>query len=406
MRSMADPMVLYVVTSIVIAGLAIWVVLVLATAKDAVPMTALPAVAPPEADAKPPAGSKQGKNKKNRKREAGKETENRAKEPKEEQAKEKEKEKKKEREPEQAQDGEAPPESGRSKSPSPSITNLAEDEPPVSSSALVVALPRMRQRLDSHPEIDDGAAPAPEPYQAPDSVPPSASPLSLVSAMGRTDPATRKSNEDAFAIIDRHHLFVVADATGGATPDLASQLTVDVVAGTFDEEDPKPSIDVRGLSRRANRVRRAVLAANRKLRERTIAAASSTPMRVSVAVVHFSPDNQRVHVAHVGGARCYRVRHGSIEWLRSNPEEVSSDRLGVKDSIEVEVLVETPQPGDLYLICSDGLCHALAEAELLASVQGAATLEGATTKLVDRAKAKGEREDITGIVVRVDTPTS
>jgi serine/threonine protein phosphatase PrpC len=404
MRSMADPMVLYVVTSIVIAGLAIWVVLVLATAKDAVPMISLPAVAPPDVEAKLPAGTKQGKNKKNRKREAGKETENRAKEPKEENAKEKEK--KKEREPEEAQEGEASPESGRSKSPSPSITNLAEDEPPVSSSALVVALPRMRQRLDSHPEIDDGAAPAPEPYQAPDSVPPSASPLSLVSAMGRTDPATRKGNEDAFAIIDRHHLFVVADATGGATPDLASQLTVDIVAGTFDEEDPKPTIDVRGLSRRANRVRRAVLAANRKLRERTIAAASSAPTRVSVAVVHFSPDNQRVHVAHVGGARCYRVRHGSIEWLRSNPEEVPSDRLGVNDSIEVDVLVETPQPGDVYLICSDGLCHALGEDELLASVEGATTLEGATTRLVDRAKAKGEREDITGIVVRVDTPTS
>jgi serine/threonine protein phosphatase PrpC len=374
---MADPLVLYVVTSVVLAGLVVWVAAVLGRAKDATPMEPLLAAATPSGDA-----------------EARAEVTEEA-----EEGEEKQKEGKRGR---KARDR------GKAKGP---VIREGVDKP-VSSSALVVALPTMRQRLDSHPEIDDGADP--EPYQAPESVRPdplSPSALNLATAMGRTDPASRKNNEDAFAIIDRHHLFVVADGAGRPCAEVSSQLAVDAIAATFDEEDPKPGGDVRGLSRRANRLRRAVLSANHKIRERSILKPDHAGMGASAVVVHFSPDNQRVHIAHVGEGRCYRVRQGAISLLTdrgSTPEgpKPQPDRLGTADTVEVDILVESPQPEDLYLVCSDGLSQTLKDTELLASVEGAETLEVATTRLVDRAKAKGEREDITAILVRVDGPVT
>jgi serine/threonine protein phosphatase PrpC len=388
---MADPMVLYVVTAIVVAGLAIWVVVVLLTADNARPMA--PMLAPAAPAATPPLESRAEKTG-NKRRRAKKRKKERAEEPKaeEEEEEEPDDDDKEAEEPEAA--------GGDGKPADPVIADKLG-----SSSALVVALPTMRQRLDSHPEIEDGGAAEPEsqPYQAPESVRPPGPALSLATAMGRTDPATRKQNEDAFAIIDRHHLFVVADGAGRAAPDVASQLAVDAIAATFDEEDPKVA-DVRGLSRRANRLRRAVLSANRKILERAIMTPANSGMGASAVAVHFSPDNHRVHVAHVGDARCYRVRAGAVALVTNKTATEAALRLGARESLDIGIVVESPEPGDLYVVCSDGLSRALTAAEILASVSGLESLEDATTKLVDRAKAKGDREDITAILVRVEAP--
>jgi len=59
----------------------------------------------------------------------------------------------------------------------------------------------------------------------------------------------------------------------------------------------------------------------------------------------------------------------------------------------------------VYLVCSDGVARTLSEPDLLASIEGASTLEAATTALVERAAAQGKRDDITAILVRVDAPT-
>jgi protein phosphatase len=376
---MADPQVLYVVTCIVVIGLVLWVAGVLLKAKDAVPMP--PLEAPPDANnaatsEPPPSGDAKAA--------------------------------------ETGADDDDPKSQPRTRT-------APASERPISSSALVVALPTMHQRLDSHPEIDDASGarasreadrPSPPP-PGPESAPPGPSSLSLATAMGRTDPATRKSNDDAFAIIDRHHLFVVADGAGAVGAEVASQLAVDAITASFDEEDPKPTGDVSGLSRRANRLRRAVLSANGKIRERAAGTPSLGGMVASAVALHFSPNNQRVHLAQLGDARCYRVRHGAIARLvargavGANGSEAPavSSLLGSADSVDVEILVEAPQAGDVYLVCSDGVARTLSEPDLLASIEGASTLEAATTALVERAAAQGKRDDITAILVRVDAPT-
>jgi protein phosphatase len=226
--------------------------------------------------------------------------------------------------------------------------------------------------------------------------------------MGRTDPGARTNNEDAFAIIDRHHLFVIADSVGRhAAGGVASQLAVDAIAASFDDPDAGASIaDDPKLPRRANQLRRAVLGANGKIFERARDKPEHAGMGTTVIAAYFAPDNQRVYIGRVGDSRCYRVRSGSITLMTKEhvPGAVGPRALGVEAGVDVEIVVMAPEAGDVYLLCSDALSRAVKETALLSLVTLAPTLEAATTTLVDAAKAGGGRDDITTILVRVDEP--
>ncbi len=349
---MADPNALYIVTAVVISGLVAWVVLVLITAPRLVPMTPLVPEDVAKKDALP----------------------------------------------------------ARIQGPGP----LLRIEAPAVFDAMhamhampvIVKLPPMRSRLDSHTEIQDEADGEAASILMPEDDAPSGPPLVLVTAVGRADPFARKKHEDAFAIVDRHHLFVIADSMGRYTAgEVASQLAVDTIAGAFDSDGTSIYPDDPALPRRANRLRRAILVANRKILSRAREIQAYTGMGTTAVALYFSPNNQRAHIAYVGGSRCYRVRGSQIALLtRENDAGTSGAALGPDESVKVEIVNDLPLPGDAYLLCSLGLSSAVPEAEMLASILGAKTLEVATTVLVEKARAESGRDNITAILVRVDAP--
>ncbi|HEY6462910.1 MAG TPA: hypothetical protein VIY73_22220, partial [Polyangiaceae bacterium] len=96
-----------------------------------------------------------------------------------------------------------------------------------------------RPKLDSHAEIRDDpslhvTAEVPVDIEE-EEEPTGPNALILVTAVGRTDPGLkRKHNEDAYAILEDHHLFVIADGMGRhAAGEVASQLCVDAISDAF-----------------------------------------------------------------------------------------------------------------------------------------------------------------------------
>ena len=237
--------------------------------------------------------------------------------------------------------------------------------------------------------------------------------LILVTAVGRTDPGLkRKHNEDAYAILENHHLFVIADGMGRhAAGEIASQLCVEAISECFNTgnfTDPDPA-----LPKRANHIRSAILTANERILKTSQENDAYAGMGTTVVAAYFSPNNQRVYIAHVGDSRCYRVRGGKLMQLTMDhtlgaagitgkSAAVLSRAVGVEESVEVDVAIESPLPGDVYLLCSDGLSRMVSDDELESTVAAGTDLEEVSKKLIDTANERGGRDNITAILVRVD----
>jgi serine/threonine protein phosphatase PrpC len=238
--------------------------------------------------------------------------------------------------------------------------------------------------------------------------------LILVTAVGRTDPGLkRKHNEDAYAILEDHHLFVIADGMGRhAAGEIASQLCVDAIKESFRTEDFGPAREP-PMPKRASRLRGSILVGN----DRILASARANPayagMGTTVVTAYFSPNNQRVYIAHVGDSRCYRLRGDKLTQLTTDhtlgaagiqgkSAGVLSRAVGVEESVEVDVTMESPLHGDIYLLCSDGLSRMVKDEVIQSILEKATDLEEVNRLLIETANQGGGRDNITAILVRVD----
>jgi len=345
---MPDPHVLYVVTAVVVLGLVAWVVAVLSR----------PAAPPP------PAAAAKG-----------------------------------------AADADKPePKSGKAGAPS----GRATVEPPTRPEGS-----KARAKLDSQGDGKD-EKPADEAAPASDDPPTGPHALILVTAVARTDPGLkRKNNEDAYAVLEDHHLFVIADGMGRhAAGEVASKMAVEAVKESFEKGDFGPERKP-PLTKRGARLRGAILAANARVLGEAKSNDDYAGMGTTIVAAYFSPNKQRVDVAHVGDSRCYRLRDGKLAQLtrdhtlgeagiEGKSAGVLSRAVGVEENLEVDVTGETPVPGDVYLLCSDGLSrHVKAEAieKVLAEAND---LDKASKQLIDMANEGGGKDNVTVVLVRVD----
>jgi protein phosphatase len=244
--------------------------------------------------------------------------------------------------------------------------------------------------------------------------------LILISAVGRTDPGLkRKHNEDSYSILEDHHLFVIADGMGRhAAGEVASKLAVDAIADSF-SQNIRPSWSPDGpMPKRAGQLRDAILVANEKIFAQAREVDEYAGMGTTVVACYFSPNNQRVYIAHVGDSRCYRFREGTFHQLtkdhtlgaagiQGKSSSVLSRAVGVEEHVEVDLTMESPLPGDVYLLCSDGLSRMVTDDEISATVGAVTDLDACSAKLIEMANARGGRDNITTILIRVeDAPRS
>lgn len=246
---------------------------------------------------------------------------------------------------------------------------------------------------------------------------------------GRTDVGRKRThNEDRFLVQPDDALFVVCDGMGGhASGEVASQLAVDHISAFFESSRKSPAITWpykgdRRLSEAENRLVVGIKWANYAVFEKAGSALQFKGMGTTCVSALF--EDGGCIIAHVGDSRCYRIRDGRIEQLTEDhsllndykrlaqltPDEIKNfphkniitRALGMKSTVAVDVKREPVRPGDVYLLCCDGLSGEVEAPDMLRIVSEAdGDLDEACATLIDQANRNGGRDNITVVLVRV-----
>ncbi|HVX56870.1 MAG TPA: Stp1/IreP family PP2C-type Ser/Thr phosphatase [Candidatus Saccharimonadales bacterium] len=223
----------------------------------------------------------------------------------------------------------------------------------------------------------------------------------------------RAKNEDAFGYSAEHGVYVVCDGMGGAAGgEVASTLAVDEMLRGFAERGA-----LSGVRRAAED---AAVAANNVVFTRAQRYPALSGM--GTTLVALVVKQNAAWVLNVGDSRCYRLRCGRLEQLthdhslvdeqvrmgRITPEEalrsplrnVITRAVGTQEAITPDCFEFQVDPGDLFLLCSDGLIRELTDAEIEVLLQEGGSLEERVQRLVNAANAAGGRDNITCILVQ------
>jgi len=249
-------------------------------------------------------------------------------------------------------------------------------------------------------------------------------------AAGITDVGLQRDhNEDSFAILKEHALYIVADGMGGhRAGDVASRLATEAIVDFFrttaTEDFTWPfHFDAR-LSEEENRLLTGIKIANRQIIDRSNRSREYQGMGTTVVGALFNGKRGKMYIGHVGDSRAYRVRQGQIvqmtrdhslvnDYLIAMPELTEEQRselpknvitraLGMQDQVAVDLQGDDAQIGDLYVLCSDGLSGMIDDAEICEVVGSAPDLEDACRRLVALANEHGGEDNITALIVRVE----
>ncbi len=247
-----------------------------------------------------------------------------------------------------------------------------------------------------------------------------------VEAFGATDVGqAREVNEDSFTVLPRVGLYMVADGMGGhEAGDVASKMVIACVSEAFEDEDttwPFGASDTPCRARSDELLRAALLRANGRVRGAARRAGQKKGMGSTFAGILVLED--RLVIAHVGDSRVYRLRghqfdlltedhsllNGLIAQGRWDPAEadvfpypnVITRAVGSEDELEVDTRTDVAQPGDVYLICSDGLHGMVKPRDIAGIMLRHPDLTQAVARLIELANDNGGDDNITAVLVRV-----
>jgi serine/threonine protein phosphatase PrpC len=249
----------------------------------------------------------------------------------------------------------------------------------------------------------------------------------MIESFGQTDVGRRrKLNEDSFLVDPDPGLFAVCDGMGGHNAgEVASRLAIEALAAFVERSHAEKEITWpygldASLSFDGNRIKTAIRLANRNV-FRAADKEEYTGMGTTAVVAIVTGSVMTVGSA--GDSRCYMLRDGQLRqvtrddsWVMAalgegilTAEEIERHPLrnvitkavGAKDSIDLEVFEERFAPGDVALLCSDGLHSMISDAEILrALTPNPESLEEAAGRLVDAANAAGGRDNVTVVLLR------
>jgi protein phosphatase len=250
-----------------------------------------------------------------------------------------------------------------------------------------------------------------------DDEPTQARPLIVTSASAQTDAGLRrKRNEDSLLVADAHGLYVVADGMGGYSGGaLASQLAVKLIGECF-EANEFPGDAHEQIPRRASELARAVQRANAAIFAQAQLDSTLEGMGTTVVAARFSVNKQRLYVAHVGDSRMYRLRDGGFDQMTQDhtmsalgvegPTGAHLSRaVGIWPVVPIDIVFVKPLPNDRYLLCSDGLTKMVAPKQIAEVLEQEKDLHAAVERLIATANANGGKDNITVVVVHVDSPS-
>jgi PPM family protein phosphatase len=239
----------------------------------------------------------------------------------------------------------------------------------------------------------------------------------------RTDPGlARENNEDSVAVDDATHLGILADGMGGYNAgEIASGM-----ATTFIKSELGRWLAQAGRHANAREVRRAMEICVDNANRSIFNAANSNPQYSGMGttlVLGVFHDN-RVMLGHIGDSRCYRLRgHELVQITKdhsllqeqmdaglitaeqaatSSNKNLVTRALGVEDAVLLEVNEHRVEPGDLFMMCSDGLSDMVDDQGIAKIMANEGSLEEKVAQLIDAANANGGRDNISVLLARAN----
>jgi len=210
-------------------------------------------------------------------------------------------------------------------------------------------------------------------------------------------------------------LFALADGVGGQEKgEVASSTVVDSMVAGFRNAPAG--------EQQSNLLPRLVREASTRVFEAALAGGRHTA-GMATTLVACVLRNDRVAVSHVGDSRCYLIRRGEVSQLtRDHTVANEQVRLGLVSaqeaaagsnthllsrSIGAEMVANVDSsdhqvfPGDVLLLCSDGLHVSVTGSEMAAVCGSDSDLDSAAHKLVDLAKLRDGSDNISVLLIRV-----
>jgi protein phosphatase len=238
----------------------------------------------------------------------------------------------------------------------------------------------------------------------------------------------RDHNEDAFFLPVAEKLAIVADGMGGhASGEVASKLAVDTVVSHFqttenEQEQTWPYKIDRNNRYHINRMVSAIKLANLQIHQTAEQKAECHGMGTTVVASIFV-DGVMI-VGHVGDSRLYRLRDGRLDQLTEDHsllndyvkmkrlsagdaasfphKNVIVRALGMKASVEVDIIVDKPRLHDLYILCTDGLSGMVPDPEMAELAGSEPELDKLCDRLIAVANAHGGLDNITVVCARLE----
>jgi protein phosphatase len=238
----------------------------------------------------------------------------------------------------------------------------------------------------------------------------------------------RAHNEDSFYLPESERLTIVADGMGGhASGEVASRMAVETISGFFKATQEEQQLTWpfkmdKGHRYDINRMVTAIKLANLKIHEQAQKDPRCHGMGTTVVSALFLDD--ALVVGHVGDSRLYRRRDGVFEQVTEDhsllndyikmkhlsPDEIAAfphknvivRALGMKDTVQVDVHVDSPRLGDVYLICSDGLSGMIKDDDMAEIAMSDRDLDVVCERLISTANKNGGLDNITVVAVRLE----
>ena len=248
----------------------------------------------------------------------------------------------------------------------------------------------------------------------------------------RTDVGrVRKNNEDYFISNPELGLYIVCDGMGGHNAgEVASQMTCEVIQREIEAaQEHRNKFLESGKASDCKALRKILQASIARSCKEVYKEACRNPERAGMGTtctVVWLVGHDKGILGHVGDSRLYVARAGGIyqlsedhtyvnellkrgaitrEQSKNHPQgNVLSRALGVQPSVAIDTMIFDTDPGDTYMLCSDGLYNYYDESEEILTRLAQEDLDTSLNELIDTALERGGHDNITVIALRIGGP--
>jgi len=238
-----------------------------------------------------------------------------------------------------------------------------------------------------------------------------------ITSFGKSDVGLKRSNnEDAFTVKLERGFLALADGMGGeAAGEVASQLFIETALEVFSRGESLSEQEI------LDRVQKTFQLSNEKILNHVEQHPEHQGMGCTAELVAFY--NENFVLGHVGDSRTYLYREGHLRQLTKDHSFIQSQidqgvipqteakrhslkhvilrAVGIEEALAVDLIKGKSVPGDLFLLCSDGLTDMVEDRSIQDILQSPLLLHQKGEGLIDLAKSAGGQDNITVVLCEV-----